>query len=64
MSEATNKTDEKMKKQTEYSKEQILMSNRYKNRKDLINVLLEDGKYYSTDTVDKMIEKFMKGKVS
>lgn len=63
MSEA-NKPEEKTKKQTEYSKEQILMSNRYKNRKDLLNVLLEDGKYYSTDAVDKIIEKFMKGKVS
>lgn len=63
MSEA-NKPEEKTKKQTEYSKEQIIMSNRYKNRKDLLNVLLEDGKYYSTDAVDKMIEKFMKGKVS
>ena len=59
-----NKPEEKAKKQTEYSKEQILMSNRYKNRKDLLNVLLEDGKYYSTDAVDKIIEKFMKGKVS
>lgn len=58
-----NKPEEKAKKQTEYSKEQILMSNRYKSRKDLLNVLLEDGKYYSTGTVDKMIENFMKGKV-
>lgn len=63
MSEATTKTEEKVKKQTEYSKEQLLMSAKYKNRQDLLNVLLEDGKYYSINTVDKMIENFMKGKV-
>lgn len=62
MSEVT-KTEEKVKKQTEYSKEQLLMSARYKNRQDLLNVLLEEGKYYSTSTVDKMIDSFMKGKV-
>ena len=63
MSEATIKAEEKAKKQTEYSKEQLLMSTKYKNRQDLLNVLLEDDKYYSTNTVDKMINDFMKGKV-
>lgn len=59
----TAKTEEKVKKQTEYSKAQLLMSAKYKNRQDLLNVLLEDDKYYSTNTVDKMINDFMKGKV-
>lgn len=63
MSEEVVKTETKTKKQTEYSKEQLLQSNRYKNRQDLLNVLLEDGKYYSISTVDKLIENFMKGKV-
>lgn len=63
MSEEAVKAETKTKKQTEYSKEQLLQSNKYKNRQDLLNVLLEDGKYYSISTVDKLIENFMKGKV-
>ncbi len=63
MSEEVVKVETKTKKQTEYSKEQLLQSNKYKNRQDLLNVLLEDGKYYSISAVDKLIENFMKGKV-
>lgn len=63
MSEEVVRAETKTKKQTEYSKEQLLQSNKYKNRQDLLNVLLEDGNYYSISTVDKLIENFMKGKV-
>lgn len=45
-----------------YTKESILMSKRYSNRKDLLNALLDD-KEYSFKEVDAIIEKFMKGKV-
>lgn len=64
MSEEAVKTETKTKKQTEYSKEQLLRSNKYKNRQDLLSVLLENGKYYSIAAVDKLIENFMKGKVN
>lgn len=47
-----------------YTKESIVSSERYKNRADVLNVLLEDGKTYDLETVDKMVEKFMKGKVN
>lgn len=46
-----------------YTKESIIGSEKYKNRADILNVLLEDGKTYDCETVDKTIEKFMKGKV-
>lgn len=46
-----------------FSKEQILESAKYSNRRDLINALLVDGESYTFETVDKKIEDFMKGKV-
>lgn len=47
-----------------FSKESILKSKKYSNRKDLLGVILESQKEYSFDEVDRMIEKFMKGKVN
>lgn len=46
-----------------FTREQLAASKRYANRRDLISTLLEDGKTYTLDEVDKLIEKFMKGKV-
>lgn len=46
-----------------FTKEQILFSKRYQDRRDVISVVLEDGKSYFLAEVDEMIEKFMKGKV-
>lgn len=54
---------EKVEKIT-FSKAKILRFERYKNRVDLLNVLLDDEKPYTTDEVDGLIEKFMKGKVN
>lgn len=47
-----------------YTKESIIGSEKYKNRADILNVLLEEGKEYTLDAVDVLIEKFMKGKVN
>ncbi len=46
-----------------FSKKQLLVSKRYVDQKDLINVLLADDKIYSFEEVDSLINKFMKGKV-
>lgn len=46
-----------------YTKEQLLASTKYANRRDLISALLENGKTYTLDKVDALIDKFMKGKV-
>lgn len=46
-----------------YSKAQLAASQKYANRRDLISALLDDGKTYTLDEVDTLIEKFMKGKV-
>ena len=46
-----------------YTKEQLLQSDRYKHKVDLLNALLDSGKTYSRDEVDNIIKKHMKGKV-
>lgn len=45
-----------------FSKEQILASARFANRRDLVDALLED-KSYTMKTVDNLVEKYMKGQV-
>lgn len=47
-------------KKSFFTKEQILSSKKYKKRRDLLGVLLEDKKEYSFDEVDKLIDDFMK----
>lgn len=48
---------------TKYYKEQLIRSDRYMKRRDLIGALLEDDKQYTIEEVDAAIENFMKGKV-
>ena len=46
-----------------FTKAQLVASQRYVHRRDLIGALLEDGKTYTLNEVDALIEKFVKGKV-
>ena len=46
-----------------FSKQNILTFRRYAERRDLLSVLLEEGKMYTIDQVDDLIGQFMKGKV-
>jgi len=43
-----------------FTKEQILKSKKYRDQRDLINALLVNGRSYTLNDVDSMIEKFMK----
>lgn len=45
------------------TREQVMSSQRYANRRDLVSVLLESGKTYTLAEVDALIDKFMKGAV-
>lgn len=47
----------------QFTKEQLLYSEKYSNQRDLVDALLDGNKSYTTETVDKMIEDYMKGKV-
>ena len=44
-----------------FSKEQILASARFANRRDLVDALLDEDKSYTMKTVDNLVEKYMKG---
>ena len=49
-----NKSDE-----TKFVKSQIIGSDKYKNRADILNVLLEDDKEYTSSDVDKKLEDIL-----
>lgn len=58
MAAKTKKDDEIL-----YSKEQIIASKKYSNRKDILNVLLKDDEEYSFSRIDEIIEEFMNKEV-
>lgn len=46
-----------------FSKPQLVRCSKYRDRRDLVDALLDDSKKYTMEQVDKMIDGFMKGKV-
>lgn len=46
-----------------FSKEQLLAAERFQERKDIVNALLSPDKQYTVESVEQMIEKYMKGQV-
>ena len=56
--------DKEKKIEDVFSKEQILQSKKYRDRRDLLSVLLTDQESYSFKAVDDIIRKFMEGEVN
>lgn len=54
---------QKVDEPVQFSKGQLLCAERYNDRRDLVEALLDEEKSYTIETVDKMIDGFMKGKV-
>jgi hypothetical protein len=46
-----------------FTKQQLLKSQRYSERRDLLSALLKDEERYSHDDIEKLIDEFMKGTV-
>lgn len=46
-----------------FSKEQILGSKKFANRKDILNVLLKDDETYSIDDIENIIKEFLNKEV-
>lgn len=46
-----------------YTKEQLMESQKYAGKRDMLSAFLDDRKRYSLGDVDKIIEKYMKGAV-
>ncbi len=61
---ARKKAEDVQSVQTEFDKQQILASKRYGNKRDLVDALLNDNEKYTLETVDKLLDKFMKGRVN
>ena len=59
---ATKKKE--LEKESGFTKEQILTSKKYLNRRDALVAILSDNKTYTLEQVDSLLEKFMKGKVN
>lgn len=49
--------------ESSFSKEQLLAAERFQGRKDIVNTLLFPDEQYTVETVEQMIEKYMKGQV-
>jgi vacuolar-type H+-ATPase subunit E/Vma4 len=60
---ASKKIKTEAKQEVLFTKEQILASKKYSNRRDVLGAILTDGKTYVLEQVDSLLEKFMKGKV-
>ena len=46
-----------------FNKTQILKSQRYINRSDILSVILKDGETYTQSEIERLMDEFMKGKV-
>lgn len=57
------KTEPKTPAAPAFTKEQLLAFSRYRGRRDLLSVLLQDGRRYTYAEVDALVDDFMKGKV-
>ena len=51
-------------KEIKHLKEAILSSQKYLDKRDLINILLDDETEYSLDEVDGLIEEFLNKEVN
>lgn len=51
------------KAENEFFKEQLIASERFRERRDILEALLETGKQYTVKAVEEKIESYMKGRV-
>lgn len=51
-----------VKEESSFLKEQLYASARYADKKDLIEALLEKGRYYTIEEVDNIIAEYLHGK--
>ncbi|WP_251498845.1 hypothetical protein [Otoolea muris] len=49
--------------ENKFSKEQLIASNRFRERRDILEALLATGELYTVKAVEEKITSYMKGKV-
>ena len=57
------KMDEGTEKVQTYSKQQLLEASRYREKRDLLQVILREGQQYSFEEVETLVSGYMKGQV-
>ena len=55
---------QKVKQEKGFTKEQILVSRKYSEKRDILGALLSDNSVYTDEQISSLINKFMKGKVN
>ncbi len=60
-SEAEMANTEKV--ENKFSKVQLAVSERFQDRRDILEALLDDGELYTVKAVEEKVESYMKGKV-
>lgn len=55
---------EKPKQPVKYTKAQILAAKKFRNRRDLLGVLLVDDREYEVEEVEQVMSEFLEGKVN
>lgn len=50
-------------KEPVFSKESLLKSKRFRDQRDLVSAVLEDGAEYTIEEAENLITEYMKGKV-
>ncbi|MDO4327004.1 MAG: hypothetical protein Q4E24_13390 [bacterium] len=50
-------------KRQKYSKQQLLEASKYREKRDLLQVLLIKGQRYSFEDAEKLVSEYMKGQV-
>ena len=56
-------TADSPKVENKFSKEQLIASSRFRDRRDILEALLTDRELYTVKAVEEKIESYMKGKV-
>lgn len=49
--------------ENKFTKNQLVSSARFRNRRDMLEALLDEGKIYTIKEAEEKIEKYRKGKV-
>lgn len=63
MAKETKKAAVEEKPASKYSKGQVLSSGTFANRRDILSVLLEEGKEYTVAEVERIMGDWLKGRV-
>ena len=63
MSNTKKKSTAKAVKESKFTKEALVNSKRFRNERDIVSALLEDGVEYTVSEVEEMITEYLKGEV-